>query len=200
MPLRQRRKPPASLDSGRADLFGFDLASVETYFVVGPVLNCASSTIEWYPVPAAQLTDPSRLDGLDADREAAERRASELGMTLCWPKNHPDPVPRAMRAASQAAREGFGGPFVAACARLAFAGGFDLDGENPNAIEAAARVAGRDSAAILAAADEHDRQQGKLDSVLLASLGIARLPALRLDGVLACGERAVSDLLRARAA
>jgi len=121
-------------------------------------------------------------------------------MTLCWPRNHPDPVPRAMRAASQATREGFGGPFVAACARLAFAGGFDLDGENPNAIEAAARVAGRDPAAVLAAADEDDRQQGKLDLVLLGSLGITRLPALRLKGALACGERAVGDLLRARAA
>jgi 2-hydroxychromene-2-carboxylate isomerase len=121
-------------------------------------------------------------------------------MTLCWPKNHPDPVPRAMRASSQAAREGFGGPFVAACARLAFAGGFALDGENPNAIEAAARVAGHDPAAVLAAADEHDRPQGKLDSMLLGSLGITRLPALRLDGVLASGERAVNALLRARAA
>jgi len=187
----------ASLDSGRGDLFAFDLASVETYFVVGQVLSGASRAIEWYPVPA-DLADAGRLDGLDSDREAAERRAGELGMTLCWPKDHPDPVPRAMRAASQAAREGFGGPFAAACARLAFAGGFALDGENPNAIEAAARVAGHDAAAVLAAAD--DQGGHKLDSILLASLDIARLPAVRLDGILASGERAISELLHARAA
>jgi 2-hydroxychromene-2-carboxylate isomerase len=188
---------PAPLDGGRADLFAFDLASVETYFVVGPILGCTGRAIEWYPVPA-ELTRATRLDGLDSDREAAERRASELGMTLSWPQDHPEPVPRAMRAAIQAAREGFGGQFAAACARLAFAGGFALDGKNPNAIEAAARVAGQDSTAVLAAADE---QAGhKLDSLLLSSLDIARLPALRLDGELACGERAISQLLRSRAA
>jgi 2-hydroxychromene-2-carboxylate isomerase len=184
-------------DQPRPNFFGFDLASVETYVVADRVLKGAPADLEWIPLAAVEVTRSAPLDGLDADRRAAERRAQELDLPLSWPKGHPRPVPRAMRAAAYAARAGRGGEFMQASARLAFAAGFDLD--TPDAIESAARKAKLDPAAVLGAADNENHghvRLSKLDSAWLASRGIAGLPALHLNGVLACGQQAVAGLLR----
>ena len=182
------------------DVFAFDLASVETYLVATRVLERATPGTRWYPVSHEQLTGRPELGDLDADRLAAERRAAELDLPLFWPDRHPAPVPRAMRAARYAAQHGFAGPFMQTCARLAFAGTFDLDGRCPDAIDAAAgRIAPHHKDAVLAAANDGHGQAPEGDpgdAAWLVAQGIERLPALRIGGALACGERAIHNLLR----
>lgn len=110
-----------------SNFFAFDLASVETYLVVGRLLRLGLD-LEWYPIPAALVS--GKPTGLDLDVARARERAEALGLPLFLPKRHPEPVPNAMRGAAWAAHTNtaVAGQFINVCSRLAFAGGFDLDG------------------------------------------------------------------------
>ncbi|HST56259.1 MAG TPA: DsbA family protein [Solirubrobacteraceae bacterium] len=192
-------------DTGTSDgdMFAFDLASVETYLVAGQVWKLAPIDLSWYPISAHLLqgdadADPLEEDReapLDGDRERAELRARELGLPLAWPDRHGEAVPRAMRTATLAAEEGRGGTFMLAAARLAFAGGYNLDWD-PDLLLDAASVAGLNPREAMLAADDHSRDPlFEEHAARLRSLGINRLPALRLSGELALGERAIDELI-----
>lgn len=66
--------------------------------------------------------------------------------------------------------------------------------------ESGVRAARHDPAPVQAAADaDTDGLDGQLDCALLTAQDINQLPALRLDGVLAYGERAIIELVSAGA-
>jgi 2-hydroxychromene-2-carboxylate isomerase len=173
--------------------FAFDLASVETYLVADRVLKGVPKDVSWLPA-AAELLGPEACGDYDARRDVAEARAQALGLPLVWPQAHPGAVPRAMRAATHAASVGVGGLFMRVCARLRFAAGFDLEGHALDSIS----IAGvRRSAlrGLAAAVDEESRDaEVQLTTERLAGEGVKRLPALRLNGRVACGEASIHDL------
>lgn len=181
------------LSTAPRDFFAFDLASGETYLVADRVLKAAPRDLRW--MPAIVAAPNGSVGGLDGGVEACEKRAIELGLPFQLPPSSPCGVPRAMRAADFAAAHGFGGAFMQLCSRLRFAGGFDIDGE----VLATLNISGAPSSfakGLLAAADDIKR-----DVLLAASTSwlekedIRRLPALRLDEKLVCGQAGIIQLL-----
>ena len=182
------------------DLFAFDLASVETYLVAGRVWKMAPIGLVWCPVSLGTLGPGATPSVLDADRGAAERRAREIGLPLAWPERHGESLPRALRVAALAAEQGRGGTFMLAAARLAFAGGYNLDWD-PDLLLDAASVAGLNPRQAMLAADDHSRDLAlEQQAARLRSLGISLLPALRINRELALGERAIGELIGSRGA
>lgn len=173
------------------DFFAADLASVETYLLADRVLKALGPAFPWHPV-AWRSSGRGGIPPLDGDRGAAERRAAELGVPLCWPTRHPDPLPGAMQAAAEAERQGAAAPFMQFCSRLAFAGGFDI--ESTDAIQSAAtRIAALDAGQLVAASRRTsiaaDERTGTPNG------RVERVPALWLRGELAYGEAAIGRLL-----
>jgi 2-hydroxychromene-2-carboxylate isomerase len=186
----------ADIGTSQRDLFAFDLASVETYFVAGWVWGRVPADIAWCPVPLATLGFDSGYGGLDGDRSAAELRARDLQLPLAWPESHPDPVPRAMRTAALAAEVGHGATFMLAATRLAFAGGYSLE-RDVELLAGVAGVAGLEPHEARLAAEDRERDWAlKTQAERLLEQGIDRLPALRLSGTLAVGEQAINALVR----
>ena len=179
-----------------SNFFAFDLASVETYLVVGRLLRLGLD-LEWYPIPAALVS--GKPTGLDLDVARARERAEALGLPLFLPKRHPEPVPNAMRGAAWAAHTNtaVAGQFINVCSRLAFAGGFDLDGHVLRSVSLA-RTDGLDAAAIISAADSpgFEPNYPPLGQQWLEEQKIKRLPALRIEKNLVCGEQAINALLQ----
>jgi hypothetical protein len=174
--------------------FAFDLASVETYLVANRVLKASSRELSWLPA-CAEILGPEACGEYDARRTVAEARARELGLPLVWPAD-PGAVPRAMRAATHAASVGVGGLFMQVCARLRFAAGFDLEGHALDSISIAG-VRRSSLRGLATAVDEEFRDaEVQLTTERLAEEGVKRLPALRLNGRVACGEAAIHDLLK----
>jgi hypothetical protein len=189
---RSRGSPPASSAFGA--FFAFDLASVETYLVADRVLKASPRDLSWLPAAAEILGSESGGD-YDARRDFAEARAQALDLPLVWPAAHPGGVPRAMRAATHAASVGVGGLFMQTCARLRFAAGFDLEG---HALDSITLVGVRRSALrglALAVNEESRDAELRLTTKKLAGEGVNRLPALRLNRHVACGEASIHELL-----
>jgi len=166
--------------------FTFDLASPDTYLAAERV-DRLFGDLDWQPV----LT-PRPPRGA-ADTGQTRRRAAALGMPLARPVAEPGAgaLP-AMRAASLAAQQGRGGPFVLAATRLVFCGGFALD--DPECLAEAAAAAGLPLADCLRAAADPARD------IPLAAAGRAlrargadRLPVVEVAGRLFCGEERVAD-------
>jgi 2-hydroxychromene-2-carboxylate isomerase len=156
--------------------------------------------LAWCPVALATLAPGAPPGALDADRWAAERRAREVGLPLAWPERHGEPLPRALRVAALAAEQGRGGTFMLAAARLAFAGGYNLDWD-PDLLLDAASVAGLNPRQAMLAADDHSRDLAlEEQAARLRSLGISLLPALRVNRELALGERSIGELIGSRGA
>jgi 2-hydroxychromene-2-carboxylate isomerase len=190
-------------DTSRAE-FSFDLACPFTYLAAERV-DRAFPSVSWSPASTTALrcgslaSEPGALDAL---RATAEARALALRLPLVWPERWPADVPAAMRVAHYAAQEGRGGAFVLAAARLAFAGGFDLD--DPEILTEAAAAAGVGLDACLRAAKEV-RRDGAIEAAgkRLLAAGVDQLPALSVGDDLCWGEGRIAEaaaLARARAA
>jgi 2-hydroxychromene-2-carboxylate isomerase len=180
-----RRRQTARRVATRPTLY-FDLASPYTYLAAERAERLFAG-LQWVPACGRAL-HPAFAAG---ERAAAARRAALLDMPLVWP---PDPSVRvvsAMRVASLAAERGHGAAFVLAASRLAFCGGYDV--EDPEILAEAAAAAGIDADEMLHAAHDvaRDAPIREAGRELLAA-GADRLPALRLRGVVFCGEERLS--------
>ena len=188
---RTARRPPR-LPS--ATLF-FDLASPYTYLAAERAERLFAG-LEWQPAYAP------RLHGCEATGEVMYRaleRAGLLGLPLVWPEDRPPRVRRAMRVAALAADCGRGAAFVLAASRLAFCGGYDVD--EPEILLEAAAAAGIGLRETLAAAGDRSRDEPIADAGrLLLAAGATALPALRVGGLLFCGEDRLLEAAAARAA
>jgi 2-hydroxychromene-2-carboxylate isomerase len=202
-PRRQSGTP------SQAERFYFDLACPFTYLAADAVER-AFGAAGWTPASGAALAAAMRAAeeaeaaasprraaaeasaAAPARRAAVEARAAALGLPLTWPERYPAAVPAAMRVAGYAEEHGRGAAFAIAAARLAFAGGFDLD--DPEIIADAAAAAGLPPAGCLQAARETWRDEPiAATGRRLHIHGVAALPALRLrGGMLLCGERQIA--------
>jgi 2-hydroxychromene-2-carboxylate isomerase len=106
-------------------VFYFDLADPECYLATEQMI--ASGRIaEFEPVAAAELG----IESADADHEAIERRALELGIQpVRWPEYWPPDSSKAMLAAAYAKQIGRVVAFSLAAFRQTFAAGRDLGSE-----------------------------------------------------------------------
>ena len=175
--------------------FFFDLASPFTYLAAERVDRMFPG-LTWRPAltealhagdPLAAATDRA------AAQQAAEERAAALQMPLVWPDVYPSGARVAMRVAALAAAEGTNAaPFVLAASRLAFCGGFDLD--DPEVLAEAAAAAGLGLPEVLAAAGDVSRD-GEMEATALRLLaqGATRLPVLKVDRTLFCGEHRIAE-------
>ncbi len=175
----------------RATLY-FDLASPFTYLAAERVDRMFPNLV-WRPVLEEVLQVPA------PPPEVAEERAHALGLPLVWPENRAHRVRRAMRVASLAAECGRGAAFVLAASRLAFCGGYDVD--EPEILLEAAAAAGMGLRETLQAAGDLARDEPIADAGrLLLAEGATALPALRVGGMLFCGEHRLVEAAAARAA
>jgi len=180
------RAPVAPSASRPRARFAFDLASPDTYLAAERV-DRLFGDLDWQP---ALMPRPPG-GGVDAGR--TRRRAAALGMPLAWPVAEPGAaaIP-AMRAASLAAQQGRGGPFVLAATRLVFCGGFALD--DPECLAEAAAAAGLSLAECLRAAADPGRDIPLATAGrALGARGADRLPVVEVAGRLYCGEGRVAD-------
>jgi 2-hydroxychromene-2-carboxylate isomerase len=160
----------------------FDLASPYTYLAAERAERLFGD-IAWCP---AALDEGERSLDLRAC-ERVQERAVALRLPLIWPETFSAGGRRAMRVAALAAEHRRAAPFVLAATRLAFCGGFDID--DPEAIAEAAAAAGLSLDDALAAARDTCRDESMAAQArLVASVGGDRLPAMRVRGVLFCGE------------
>lgn len=179
-------------------LFAFDLADPFAYLAVERVERRFPGA-EWRPVsgdafhgscewrsPAAHL----------AARRSVEARARALRLPLAWPAAPPAGGLAALRGASFAAESGAGGSFAVAAARLAWCGGFDLDG--PELLAEAAAAAGLAPDDVLAAAADEDRDaQLRHAASEVRVSGADRLPVLVAAGRAFCGEERLAEAVLA---
>jgi 2-hydroxychromene-2-carboxylate isomerase len=174
--------------------FFFDLASPFTYLAAERV-DRLFSALSWRPAltEALHAGDPlAAPDDREQLQQAAEERAASLQMPLVWPDTFPTGARVAMRVASLAAAQGGGASFVLAASRLAFCGGFDLD--DPEVLAEAAAAAGLGLPEVLAAAGDRSRD-GEMEATALRLLaqGATRLPVLKVDRTLFCGEHRIAE-------
>ncbi|HEX2105831.1 MAG TPA: DsbA family protein [Solirubrobacteraceae bacterium] len=188
--------------SGRSPrlTFYFDLASPWTYLAAERA-DRLFSTARWLPAIGDALSvGPGAADPRDdALREAAERRAIELGMPLVWPEAWPAIGRGAMRVAALAADQGRAAPFVLAASRLAFCGGYELD--DPEILAEAAAAAGLRLHEALAAAGQVGRD-GAMERAALRLLrnGADALPAVTVGRLVFAGEPRLAEAAAAAAA
>lgn len=176
-------------------VFAFDLGSPETYFAAERVARLLPGA-RWRPVVADALHGGAARHRVTDEALAA--RAAELRLPFVWPEATSAAPRAAMRVASLAAEAGRAAEFVVAAARLAFAGGFDLD--EPETLAEAAAAAGLPLGACLRAAGDV-RRDGPMERDALALLrrGADRLPVLSVGRELFCGEDRVAEAARAAA-
>jgi len=179
-----------TLRDSRVPLVVLDLASVETYLLLQPLTGLAleAAGAIWCPL----ASDPAPLD---LDRESAARVAATVELAVSWPARHPAAVPSAMQVATLACSRGQGAVVMYALSRIAFGGGGDVDepAEYLPALEDTELTA-REARL---AAEGGSRWESELHRLALelASLGIQRAPALRWDGRLYLGSRAITSVL-----
>jgi 2-hydroxychromene-2-carboxylate isomerase len=198
---RRARQATDELPRARSKVtFFFDLASPFTYLAAERVDRMFPG-LTWRPALTEALHAGDPLVTA-ADREAAQRaaeeRAAALQMPLVWPDDFPSGARVAMRVAALAAADGASAaPFVLAASRLAFCGGFDLD--DPEVLAEAAAAAGLGLPEVLAAAGDRSRD-GEMEATALRLLaqGATRLPVLKVDRTLFCGEHRIAEAAASR--
>ena len=182
---RRRSAPPVEEPGTQARaIFFFDLSCPFTYLAVERV-ELLLPGVRWAPALDARAhRDPANLQTL---RTRAEQRARAMHLPLVWPPGWPRPARRALRAAQYAAECGRAGEFALAAARLSFCGGYDVD-EVTVLCEAAA-AAGISVGGVVRAAEDVTRDAAlRAVGSRLAQAGADRLPAVRVDHRLYCGE------------
>jgi 2-hydroxychromene-2-carboxylate isomerase len=188
---------------GRSSLpaFFFDVACPFSYFAAERIERLLG-VVEWVPASGAALREGAAPARACEEIYDAERRAAELRVPLVWPDRFPDPSPRALRAAAQAAGIGAGARFALAALRLAFCGGFDL--EDPEILAEAAAAAGIQLHDCFNAIEDESIEQALSATTRgLQMRGIRRLPAVRIGHVWFAGEQRLTEaaaLVRAPAA
>jgi 2-hydroxychromene-2-carboxylate isomerase len=193
---RRARQATDELPRARSKVtFFFDLASPFTY-LAAERFDRMFPELSWRPALTEALHAGDPL-AAPPDRElaqrAAEERAAMLQMPLVWPDDYPTGARVAMRVAALATAEGTSAaPFVLAASRLAFCGGFDLD--DPEVLAEAAAAAGLGLPEVMAAAGDRSRD-GEMEATALRLLaqGATRLPVLKVDRTLFCGEHRIAE-------
>jgi 2-hydroxychromene-2-carboxylate isomerase len=194
MAAPKQDRPPLpdvrALRDPQVPLVVLDLRSVETYLLVQPLTWLAPEQDGAVWCPLASPPAP-----LDLDREAAGRAAARLQLPIAWPARHPQPVPRAMRVAALACAHGAGVTCIFGMSRLAFGSGADL--EEPEQQLLAAEEAGLTAQESTLAARDGAGWEEKLHALAreLQELGISAAPALRWEGQLYLGTRAIAPVL-----
>jgi 2-hydroxychromene-2-carboxylate isomerase len=170
--------------------FYFDLASPYTYLAAERADRLFAG-LTWIPAACEGLRCPA-CSGDGVHRARVRRRAELLGLPLVWPGGPPPHFTAAMRVASLAAQHGVGAPFALAASRLVYCGSFDIDA--PEILAEAAVLAGIDARAARQAAGEAGRD-GPIEEAgqLLLAAGADRLPVLRVDRTLFCGEHRLDE-------
>jgi 2-hydroxychromene-2-carboxylate isomerase len=200
-PGRTPNSPPAGWSDPRTPLVVLDLASVETYLLVGLLSRTISEPggALWCPL----LSAPAELD---RDRARAEWHAAELGFSVKWPREHWRAVPRAMRIAAVAVTRGCAEPYLRTMSRMAFAAGLDVDkvsasGQSGLDFESyyvsVNENLGLSAAEIALAVHDRTEWESSLKSISseLKAIGITRAPAVRHDGEVHVGASAILPLL-----
>ncbi|MDX6719994.1 MAG: hypothetical protein QOJ63_2248 [Solirubrobacteraceae bacterium] len=169
--------------------FYFDLTSPYTYLAAERAERMFAG-LRWIPASGDALRWPTFV--ADAERVAIARRAALLDLPLVWPLDPPVRVVGALRVAALASERGAGAAFVLAATRLVFCGGYDI--EDPEILAEAAAAADVDVDEMLHAAGDarRDRPMEQAGRELLAA-GVDRLPALRVRGIVFCGENRMSE-------
>ena len=189
-----------------APVFYFDLSSPYAYLAAHRVDDIVPGVL-WRPIAFGFLLrhsgrvpwslGPEREAGM---REVAERAAARGLPPVTWPPGWPresyslDPL----RAAVHAEREGALKAFVLAAYEIAFAGERALAGHD--AIADAARAAGLDPAATLAAIEEpevRDRLRAYTDEAV--ARGVHGVPTVAVADELFWGDDRLEDAARAAA-
>jgi 2-hydroxychromene-2-carboxylate isomerase len=182
-----------------------DLASVETYLLVQPLswLARQSEGTLWCPLASAPAP-------LDLERDAARSCAERARLPLNWPQRHPAPVPKAMRLAMLASRQGRAASFMFQMTRLAFGSALDVDQitgsvewenvdpDHPEqyllAIDAGMGL-DPDEAVLAAEAGSSCDRELQAIAAELRRIGITSAPALRWDGQTHLGAAAITCVL-----
>jgi 2-hydroxychromene-2-carboxylate isomerase len=192
---RRRRAAAAAEQRPEPVAFFFDVASPYTYLAAERVERA-------FPDAAWVSVCPLGMDGAAAPagpHPGAEGRAEALGLPLVWPDLPAIDGRRARRAAAFAARHHRAPGFVTAAARLAYAGGFDLD--DPAVVAEAAAAAGLALDACLDAAEDPSGDDEMIAAARrLDEAGAGELPVLDLGGRLFAGERRVPEAVAAAVA
>lgn len=174
--------------------FFFDVVSPFTYLAAERVERAFPDAV-WVSVC------PRAMEGeaAPAGDPGAEGRAEALGLPLVWPEVPGFDGRRARRAAAFAAQHDRAPGFVMAAARLAYAGGFDLD--DPAVLAEAAAAAGLPLDACLDAAEDPSGDDEMIAAFRrLREAGAGELPVLELGGRLFAGERRVPEAVAAAVA
>lgn len=194
--LADRSRPRGC--SGAA--FFFDVACPFSYLAAERVERVLGE-VEWVPAPAVGLDGGARWARFDAARRRAEREAVVARLPLVWPDTFPANSRHVLRAASYATETGTGARFALAAMRLAFCGGFDLEG--PEILSIASAAAGLRLDVCVAAAHDPGRDTALWATARgLRARGVRRLPALRLGRRWIDGDQLLAEaaaMLRARA-
>jgi 2-hydroxychromene-2-carboxylate isomerase len=169
--------------------FYFDLTSPYTYLAAERADRMFAG-LRWVPASGGALRRTTFVG--DDERAAVAERAALLDLPLVWPLDPPVRVVGAMRVAALASQRGVGAAFVLAASRLVFCGGYDID--DPEILAEAAAAADLDVEETLAAAGDAGRD-GPIEQAAreLVAAGADRLPALRVRGVVFCGENRLSE-------
>jgi 2-hydroxychromene-2-carboxylate isomerase len=182
--------------------FYFDLASPLAYLAAEQMLHTMPVACEWRPVLARELPAGESFEGFrcredeDIFRLNVERRARELGLQqLRWPEPFPFDSTPAMRAAIYAKSIGRTVAFAQAAFRQAFAGGRSL-AETDNVLIAAAACEMHPAAVLKALELGSIAEQLTASTSQAVAEGVGDVPALRVDGCVFHGERALEDAAR----
>lgn len=191
-PAAMRRRAVATAGDAERRLepvsFFFDVVSPFTYLAAERVER-AFADARWVSV-----CDEATVRG--ARHPGAEGRAEALGLPLVWPDVPAFDGRRARRAAAFAAEHDRAPAFVMAAARLAYAGGFDLD--DPAILAEAAAAAGLSLDECLDAAEDPARDDEMLAAARrLQDAGAGELPVLEIGGRLFAGEGRVPEAVAA---
>jgi 2-hydroxychromene-2-carboxylate isomerase len=182
--------------------FYFDLASPLAYLAAEQMLHTMPVACEWQPVLTRELPAGESFEGFrcredeDIFRLNVERRARELGLQrLRWPEPFPFDSTPAMRAAMYAKSIGRTVAFAQAAFRQAFAGGRSL-AETDNVLIAAAACEMHPAAVLKALELGSVAEQLMASTSHAAAEGVRDVPAVRVDGRVFHGERALEDAAR----
>jgi AcrR family transcriptional regulator len=202
----QPRFANSALSDPDVPLVVIDLASVETYLLVAPLIGLAveRAGAVWCPL----ISEPAQLD---LDLDAARARANRSRIPFVRPETHHAPVPRAMRLAALASERGRCAIWTVWATRLAWATGVDLSrlGEESRPgdtdaeddldgyLELMAQKIGLEVSDAKLAAEEGSQWDLELQSIArrLAQVGIHSAPALRWQGHIYTGLDAISAVL-----
>lgn len=191
--------PTATSQSQPETSFYFDLASPLAYLAAERVLHTMPIATEWQPVLARELPGAESFEAFrcredeEIFRLEVERRASELGLQqLRWPHPFPFDSAFAMKAATYAKSIGRVVPFAQAAFRQAYAGGRGLD-VTDNVLIAAAACEMHPSAILKGANLRSVGEQLSAATAMAAAMGVADVPAIRVDERVFHGERSLGE-------